>query len=252
MLHALRKPPSAIATSARPRAILSSLHVDWPVNQDSEGDAVRGTARASPGSGTIACGLAAVAPRSTATVVLWARSEARPRGRARRAARRRCERLDDEVDPAHVRVVDRPRRARRARRSSSRRSSRTPTPRPRCCAAAARARSTPDAVLATTTSSLSVERAGRAPAAAPSASSACTSSTPCRRWSWSSSSSRGAASEDTRARAHALCEALGKTAGRGARHAGLRRQPPAVPLPVQRRAAARGDRPGARRRSTRA
>ena len=43
-------------------------------------------------------------------------------------------------------------------------------------------------------------------------------------------------------RARALCEALGKTAGRGPRHAGVRRQPAAVPLPVRCRRADGRDR----------
>ena len=54
-----------------------------------------------------------------------------------------------------------------------------------------------------------------------------------------------AADDETRERTRALCAALGKTRGRGPRHARLRRQPPAVPVPVRRRRAARGERAGA-------
>ena len=57
-----------------------------------------------------------------------------------------------------------------------------------------------------------------------------------------------AATDATRGRARALCEALGKTRRRGPRPPGLRRQPPALPLPLQRRRLPGGDRHGARGR----
>ena len=72
-------------------------------------------------------------------------------------------------------------------------------------------------------------------AAAPSASSACTSSTRCTRMELVELAfPREATAGHARARARAVRGAR-QDRGRGARHPGLRRQPAAVPVPVQRR-----------------
>ena len=88
-------------------------------------------------------------------------------------------------------------------------------------------------MLATTTSSLSVaalaEATGR-----PERFVGLHVFNPCRRWSWSSSPSRRGPTRHARARPRAVRGAR-QDRGRGPRHAGLRRQPPAVPVPLRRR-----------------
>ena len=174
-------------------------------------------------------------------VVLWARSGSSAE-RAAASVAKQCEKLPtSELEPGRVRVVtdldaladgDLPRRGR----------GRGPGPQgPQLLAELARPRGPRrdpghDHLVAVD------RRAGPGQRAPGPVRRACTSSTRCRGWSWSSSSSARGRRDEVRERARALCEALGKTAGGGARHARLRRQPAAVPLPVQRRRADVADR----------
>ena len=150
-----------------------------------------------------------------------------------------------EVDPEHVADRHRPAGAGARRRSWSRRSSRTTTSRP-ALLGELDAMLGPEAILASTTSSLSVEelaRGERAPGAL---------RRPARVQPGDEDAARRAdlpaarPSEQTRARALALCETFEKTPVEVPDVPGLRRQPPAVPVPVQRGAAARRDRHGRR------
>jgi 3-hydroxybutyryl-CoA dehydrogenase len=56
------------------------------------------------GSGTIACGLAATAARLDAEVLLWARSE-RSADRARMQVTKICDKLADDIDAGRIRIV---------------------------------------------------------------------------------------------------------------------------------------------------
>jgi 3-hydroxybutyryl-CoA dehydrogenase len=89
-----------------------------------------------------------------------------------------------------------------------------------------------DTVLATTTSSLSIAELAQA-SGTPERFAGLHVFNPVPRMKLVELVFPRPASADTRARAQALCEALGKTAGRGPGHAGLRRQPAAVPVPVR-------------------
>ena len=196
------------------------------------------------GSGAIALRpRAAVAAEHGQVVALGARSDAR-RPRASSACReaRRAER-------GNVRSP-RPRRARATRPSWSRRSSRTPTPR-RALLRAARRRCCADGRdPRDDDSSLSVARARRGQRAPRPLRRPARLQPGRRRWSWSSSPSRPRPTpRHASARARPVRGAR-QDRGRGPRHARLRRQPAAVPVPVRRRAAARAHRPGAARRST--
>ena len=140
--------------------------------------------------------------------IVWARSDgscARARGLGRTRAREARRRRRGRRSPRPRALAEATLRGRGGRRG------------PRRQGRAARASSTSilgdDAILATTTSSLSVARARPPPAAGPSASSALHVFNPVPKMDAGRARVPAAGERATRkARAHALCEALGKTA----------------------------------------
>ena len=188
------------------------------------------------GSGTIARGLAALAARH-GPVILCARSEPPPPPRATSST------------PTRSRS---PATARRSRRPPtwSRRSSRSTPPRPRCSPSWPRS-STPEAILATTTSSLSAAQLG-AESGRPERFAALHVFNPVTKMALVELAFPPEASEDTRGALARAVRRARQDRRRRLRHARLRGQPPALPLPVRRRRAARAHRHGRRRRSTRA
>ncbi len=159
------------------------------------------------GSGAIACGLAATAARH-GDVLLWARSE-QSATRALSSVRKICGRLSGEVDAAHVTMVgdlaglapasvlieaiteDQEAKTELLRRLAD--------------------VASPQALLATTTSSLNVERLA-ADAGIPERFLGLHVFNPVPAMELVELVFPPAATQDTRARAQALCEALGKTA----------------------------------------
>jgi 3-hydroxybutyryl-CoA dehydrogenase len=159
------------------------------------------------GSGAIACGLAATAARHTDDVVLWARSEPSA-DRARATVEKVCGRLSGVVNAAHVRVVT----DLADLGAASYVVEAIAEDHDLKAALLARLREqAPDAVLATTTSSLSVaELAGAAGGEERFAGLHVFNPVP--KMKLVEVIFPPGASEDTRARTLALCEALGKTA----------------------------------------
>ena len=175
-------------------------------------------------------------------------SRARRLGRARAGDRREDARPAGRGGRPGARA-DRHRPARRwpRRRSWWRRWSRTTTSRP-ALLAELDAMLGAEAILASTTSSLSVERLAQA-SGRPDRFLGLHVFNPVTKMQLIELIFPAAASAETRSRALALCEAFEKTPVEVPDVPGLRRQPPAVPLPVQRRAPAGrdGHGPGGRR-----
>ena len=197
------------------------------------------------GSGAIACGLAATAAHH-GPVLLLARSTELRRASAR-------DRREDPQPPRRgggprARADrDRPAGARRRRRSSSRRWSRTTTSRP-ACSRELDAMLDSEAILASTTSSLSVERLAQA-SGRPERFLGLHVFNPVTRMKLVELIfPEPPRARDAQPRAGAV-RGLREDPRGGARRARVRRQPPAVPLSVQRGAPARrdGDGPGRRR-----
>ena len=158
------------------------------------------------GSGAIACGLAAVAA-TRGEVTVFARSDASC-DKANAKVHSICERLGASSTATSRSAATR--RCCATRRSSSRRSSRTRTPRPRSGARCA-GHLADDAVLATTTSSLPIS--GLAAASGhPERFVGLHVFNPVPKMDLIELAFPAEATDDTRARARALCEALGKTA----------------------------------------
>ena len=194
------------------------------------------------GSGAIACGLAATAAHH-GPVLLLARSSSSAE-RARATVEKTLSRLRAEVDPEHVQVVTDPRALARGdvRRGGRDRGPRGQGRRPRGAARHRRA----DAILASTTSSLSVR-------SWPSASGDAERFVGLHVFNpvtkmqlveliFPSAGQRG----DAQPRARAVRD-VREDPGRGPGRPGVRGQPAAVPLPVQRGAAAGRDRHGGER-----
>jgi 3-hydroxybutyryl-CoA dehydrogenase len=160
------------------------------------------------GSGAIACGLAATAARHSDDVLLWARSEESAE-RARGTVEKVCGRLSGEAQAKHVRVVT----------DLSELAAATYVVEAIAEDLAAKSallaqlgeHAAPDAVIATTTSSLSVE--ALAPASGrPERFAGLHVFNPVPKMKLVEVIFPDAASEDTRERTLALCEALHKTA----------------------------------------
>ena len=201
------------------------------------------------GSGTIACGLA-VAAAEHGEVLLWARSERvrRARPRARRA--KTCAKLNGFDARPHP-GRDRSRRPRLRPRSSSRRSSSTTARKAAMLADLGELarHAGADAVLATTTSSLSIAELAQASGHPENGSSGCTVQPGAADGAGRACVPAEASAETRRAGSCAVRVAR-QDPRRGPRHSGLRRQPAAVPVPVQRRRAAWPRRDGPRTTST--
>ena len=196
------------------------------------------------GSGVIACGLAVAAADARRRAALGSLGRTRRSAPAARS-RRRCAN-SRAVDAERVRIVDRPRRPGRrhvpGRGGLEHHGSKAAV----LADLGELARHAgAGAVLATTTSSLSIAELAQA-SGHPERFVGLTSFNPVPRMELSSWPSRPQATAETaRPGAHALRGAR-QDAGRGARHTRLRRQPAAVPVPVQRRRADIRDRHGAR------
>jgi 3-hydroxybutyryl-CoA dehydrogenase len=159
------------------------------------------------GSGTIACGLAAVAARH-GEVLLLVRSAASAE-RARASVDKICSRLGDEVDPAQVKIVTEPSDVGHATyvveaivENHEAKSFLLGT---------LHAALAPEAVLATTTSSLSIDTLGEA-SGRPERFAGLHVFNPVPRMQLVELVYPTAASAETRERSKALCDALGKTA----------------------------------------
>ena len=184
------------------------------------------------GSGAIATGLAVCAAR-VGEPILWARSEASAQ-RARKQIAKSCERLGDEYDAGQACGSSPISTRSRTRRSSSRRSPRTRRSRASLLAQLGRARRPArdhrddDLVAVGHRARRGLRPAGavRRPARLqPGREDAA------RR----ARLSRSEASETTRERAAGAVRRARQGGRRGPRPRGLRRQPAAVPLPLQRR-----------------
>ena len=191
------------------------------------------------GSGAIACGLAAAAARH-GEVVLWARSDGSAQ-RARATVDKNCGRLSGEVNAEHVKIVQ----------DLGALSDATAIVEAVVEDVGAKAAlwrelaqvADDQALLGSTTSSLSVaELAGAS--GAPERFVGLHVFNPVPKMKLVELAFPAEASAQTRARATALCEGARQDRGDRARHPGLRRQPPALPLPLLRGRAAGGDRPG--------
>jgi 3-hydroxybutyryl-CoA dehydrogenase len=159
------------------------------------------------GSGAIACGVAAVAA-ARGPVLLWARSESSA-GRARAVVEKLCSRMPEDVDPVNVRIVT-------DRDALGEASFVIEAIAEDLAAKSALLGLLNDeladgAVMASTTSSLSVEALGLA-SGRPQHFCGLHVFNPVTRMALVELAFPGAASDDTRSRALALCVALGKTA----------------------------------------
>ena len=160
------------------------------------------------GSGAIACGLAATAARHSDDVLLWARSEESAE-RARGTVEKVCGRLSGEVQAKHVRVVTDLAELEAATYVVE--AIAEDLDAKSALLARLGEHAAPEAVIATTTSSLSVE--ALAPASGrPERFAGLHVFNPVPKMKLVEVILPDAASEDTRDRTLALCEALGKTA----------------------------------------
>jgi 3-hydroxybutyryl-CoA dehydrogenase len=159
------------------------------------------------GSGTIACGLAVVGAR-LGEVVLWARSEGSA-DRARTTVAKTCAKLADDLDPERVRVVtdlDALSHASYLIEAVVEDHGHKASLLARLASGAGE-----DAIVATTTSSLSISELSIA-SGAPERFAGFHVFNPVPRMELVELVFAHQASEDTRARTHALCAALDKTA----------------------------------------
>jgi 3-hydroxybutyryl-CoA dehydrogenase len=160
------------------------------------------------GSGTIACGLAVTAAQH-GDVVLWARSEdsaSRASGRLERA----FDRLEEEVHPSRVRVVVDPQELASAERTFVVEAIAEDAAAKAGLLATLNAVLAPEAVIATTTSSLSVAELGQA-SGRPEHFVGFHVFNPVHAMRLVEIVAAPATTQETRVRARALCDALGKT-----------------------------------------
>jgi 3-hydroxybutyryl-CoA dehydrogenase len=159
------------------------------------------------GGGAIACGVAAVAA-ARGPVLLWVRSESSA-GRARASVEKLCSRMPEEVDPANVRIVTD--RDALGGASFVIEAIAEDLPAKSALLGALDGELAEEAVMASTTSSLSVEVLALA-SGRPERFCGLHVFNPVTRMTLVELAFPSAAAEETRARALALCEALGKTA----------------------------------------
>ena len=160
------------------------------------------------GSGTIACGLAAVASRH-GEALLWARSDASAQ-RARGSVDRICGRLSGEVNASHVRVVTDLEELAASSTFLVEAVVEETSAKAAILAELGRAAS-PEAVIATTTSSLSIPELASA-SGTPDRFVGLHVFNPVPRMKLVELAFPEQATADVRRRAHAVCEALDKTA----------------------------------------
>ncbi|MHB8693145.1 MAG: 3-hydroxyacyl-CoA dehydrogenase family protein [Solirubrobacteraceae bacterium] len=159
------------------------------------------------GSGTIATGLAAVAAQH-GEVLLWARSESSAQ-RARKAIAKACAKLDESLDPERVEIVT---DLDELRRSSYVVEAVVEEHEPKAAVLKElAAHENESAILATTTSSLSIEQLALA-TGRPDKFCGLHVFNPVPRMALVELVFPAEASDSTRERSRALCEALGKTA----------------------------------------
>jgi 3-hydroxybutyryl-CoA dehydrogenase len=186
------------------------------------------------GSGAIACGLAVTAA-GHGDVVLWARSQ-RSEDRARANVERMCAKLDGH-EHDRIRIV-RDLDALHAETFVVEAVVEEHEPKAAILSELAE-HTADDAILSTTTSSLSISALAEATGRAHTFVGLHVFN-PVPRMKLVELVFPAEADDSTRERSLALCETLGS---RGSGHPGVRRQPAAVPVPVQRRAADGGDGP---------